>query len=130
MTPKRINELHEDYRKALERLGEALKQDLSSELTIDGTIQRFEFCFELAWKLAKEILSFQGIDAQSPRAVIKEAFENGLIKDGKGWIDMLEDRNKTSHIYDETQAKIIYEKIKASHYPLLKELNKAIVNIK
>ncbi len=117
---RRIEEICSDFKKALKRLEEALAEDLTKgSIVIDGTIQRFEFTFELSWKLAKFALKYSGVDVETPRMVIKEAFKAGIIKDGDGWIDMLEDRNKTAHIYDETQALTIYEKIKNSHYKLL-----------
>jgi nucleotidyltransferase substrate binding protein (TIGR01987 family) len=55
--------------------------------------------------------------------VIKEAFKAKTIKDGQEWINMLEDRNKTSHLYDEKQALKIYEKIKKNHYKILENFN-------
>jgi nucleotidyltransferase substrate binding protein (TIGR01987 family) len=76
--------------------------------------------------VTRVVLQFQGIEAASPRAVIKEAFKIRLIDDGDGWIDMLEDRNKTSHIYDEAQARAIYDKIKESHVGLFLSLDKKI----
>lgn len=39
---------------------------------LDATIQRFEFCFELAWKLMKTVLEYEGIEANSPRSCIRE----------------------------------------------------------
>lgn len=124
MTQERIRELTLDYQNALTRLQEAAREDLSKgSIVIDGTIQRFEFTFELAWKLLKNILAFQGIEAATPRAAIKEAFKAGLLKDGQGWIDMLEDRNQTSHLYDENKAKIIFQKIIIGHLALFKALS-------
>ncbi|MCG2713041.1 MAG: nucleotidyltransferase substrate binding protein [Candidatus Omnitrophica bacterium] len=123
MAAERIKELYADYKQALERLNEALKEDIDkNKIAVDGTIQRFEFTFELSWKLCKVILRYNGVEAETPRMVIKEAFKSGLITDGDGWIDMLEDRNKTSHIYDEPQALTIYEKIKKTHTRLFKDL--------
>lgn len=120
MSKERIKEIYEDFSAALERLKEALDEDVSiTDVVIDGTIQRFEFTFELAWKLAKFVLNYNGIEADSPRLVIKEAFRTKLIKEGQAWIDMLEDRNKTSHIYDAKEAFKIYTKIKENHYKLL-----------
>lgn len=120
MTLERIKDIYGDFKKALERLKEALGEDLSKgSIVVDGTIQRFEFSFELSWKLARAILSHNGIEVETPRLIIKEAFKANIIKDGQGWIDMLEDRNKTSHIYDEKQALIIYDKIKETHFGLL-----------
>lgn len=73
MNKERILELYSDFKEALNRLNEALLQDLSiGDIVIDGTIQRFEFTFKLAWKLCKAILAYNGIEAATPRAVIKE----------------------------------------------------------
>jgi nucleotidyltransferase substrate binding protein (TIGR01987 family) len=36
------------------------------------------------------------------------------------WLSMLDDRNETSHIYDEAMAKRIYKNIK-TYLPLLKQ---------
>ncbi|MEN1969545.1 nucleotidyltransferase substrate binding protein [Lentibacillus sp. N15] len=46
-------------------------------------------------------------EINSPRFVIREAFANGLIDNGEFWIDMMIDRNKTSHLYDEEEARPI-----------------------
>lgn len=128
MTLKRIKEIYSDFKKALERLDEALNEDLSkSNIAVDATIQRFEFTFELAWKIAKSILNYNGIEAETPRLVIKEAFKAKIVHDGQGWIDMLEDRNKTSHIYDEKQALEIYRKIKDNHFKLLRDFEKNVL---
>ena len=116
MKPDRVNELQADCRAAFARLEAALEQDpRTTDLVVDGTIQRFEFAFELAWKLMQALLKVHGIEAASPRAAIKEAFRAGWLPDGEGWIDMLEDRNKTSHLYDETAAQAVYDKIKRQH---------------
>jgi nucleotidyltransferase substrate binding protein (TIGR01987 family) len=61
-----------------------------------------------------------------PRPVIKEAFSAGLLRDGEGWINMLEDRNRTSHIYDENEARQIYERITSLHLGLLRQLPEQI----
>lgn len=127
MTLVRAKEIYGDYKKALRRLKEAIEEPAIG-IAVDGTIQRFEFTFELAWKLAKAVLIYQGVDVQMPRAVIKESFKAGLIEDGEGWIDMLEDRNKTAHIYKEKQAQRIYKKIKKNHFDLLSIFEKNIKN--
>ena len=116
MTQERINELYTDYSSALKRLGEALRGNVKKgSIAVDGAIQRYEFTFELAWKLLRAVLEYNGIEAATPRIAIKEAYKAKIITDGEDWIDMLEDRNKTSHIYDEAQALAIYKKIKMKH---------------
>lgn len=127
MSPKRIRQRLEHFERALQRLKEVIEEDpKKTSAIIDGTIQRFEFTYELAWKLAKELLNYNGIEANSPRAVIKESFAQNLINDGEEWIRMLEDRNKTSHIYDEQQALKIYTSIKGAYYSLFEDFKNKI----
>jgi nucleotidyltransferase substrate binding protein (TIGR01987 family) len=118
MTIDRTKELLADYEKAFSRLQEAIASQIESDLLVDAVIQRFEFTFELSWKLMKSYLNFQGIECNSPRQSIKEAFRLNLIKNGDAWIDMMMDRNKTSHIYDEQEASSIYNKIISTYVDL------------
>lgn len=78
----------------------------------DSIIQRFEFCSELSWKLMKKYLDENlMIEQYSPRGVVKEAYKQKLIDDGEVWLDILEDRNLTSHTYDENTANRIKDNI-------------------
>ena len=98
---------------ALQRFDEALAQDLSNPLAIDGSIQRFEFCVELVWKLVKKMLmDIEGIEALSPKKALQFAYQSGWIEDEQAWLQMLNDRNLTSHTYREEYALEIY-----SHLP-------------
>lgn len=127
MSADRVQTLLSEYGRALTRLQEAAKADPAvNDVVVDGTIQRFEFTFELAWKMLKAVLEHQGIPVQSPRSAIKEAFKAGLIEDGDGWIDMLEDRNRTTHLYDEEQCLQVYAKIKERYIGLMENLNRDI----
>jgi nucleotidyltransferase substrate binding protein (TIGR01987 family) len=107
---------------ALKRLGEAVtesQQRPESDTLRDGVIQRFEFTFELAWKVLKARLDFEGFpEANSPRAVIKQAFQLGWLSDEGAWLSLLDDRNQTSHTYDSATALVIYQRIVAQHLPL------------
>ena len=133
MNQNKAKELLVDYENCLQRLEEILNRDAKKDPDlIDGTIQRFEFTFEIAWKLMREILVDRGVSVNSPKMTIKESFREKFFKDGDGWIKMLEDRNLTSHTYKQDLAKEIYERIKNKHYILLKKLkeqmSKAIVS--
>lgn len=105
-----LQDKFENFSNALKRLKEALKEKGSS-LCIDGTIQRFEFTFEMVWKALKKFLYYDGIDTKTVRECIKKAYQTDYIDNEEVWISMLEDRNLTSHIYNENQAKIIYDRI-------------------
>jgi nucleotidyltransferase substrate binding protein (TIGR01987 family) len=47
----------------------------------------------------KDKLEYDGVEAKSPREVIKEAFQIKYISDADVWIDALEKRNMMSHMY-------------------------------
>jgi len=88
---------------SLARAVERLKADLErpkDEFIRDSAIQRFEFTFELAWKTLKTFLELQGLEARSPRAAIRGAFQVGLLPEDPFWLEMLELRNLTNHTYD------------------------------
>lgn len=96
--------------KTTKRLEEALREPPSA-LIRDACIQRFEFSFELGWKAIQEQLRQQGLNCQSPKSCLREAFKQGWIEDENAGIEILNDRNLTSHTYDEQLAKSIYTRL-------------------
>ena len=100
-----------DTQKASQRLSEAL--DLAqTEINRDGTIQRFEFTFELFWKLLQAILTEEGIQAYGPKNAIREAGKLGLLEDVESWLEFLTARNLASHTYNEKLAQDVYQEAK------------------
>ncbi len=103
---------------AITKLTDAFKQlksgaeQAKGELEKDGVIQRFEFTFELFWKALKIFLQDQGVIARTPRDCFKEAFRIDLLEDEGTFLDMLEDRNLTSHIYNKETSEKILKRIK------------------
>jgi nucleotidyltransferase substrate binding protein (TIGR01987 family) len=95
--------------RALMRFKEGLSDPLfpSKQIIQDGAIQRFEFCFELCWKTLKLFLQKQGIESSGPREVLQKAFQINLITEEGTWLQMLQDRNLMSHVYDATEALVI-----------------------
>jgi nucleotidyltransferase substrate binding protein (TIGR01987 family) len=110
-----------DLDRALMRLDEALAVPATAPLAIDGTIQRFEFVFELYWKAMKALLELASpsADIGTARSVIKAAYAAGWIDDEAAWLDLLDMRNATSHTYREAVARDIYRRI-ALHAPMLR----------
>lgn len=108
----KIQSQYEDLQKAIVRLKEAVA--LPSDITInqDATIQRFEFTFELSWKLMKSILETEGLEAVSPKSVIREGATIGLIDDPKKWFEFLTNRNLSVHTYKEEIAQKVYQAAK------------------
>ena len=108
------NRLKEGTDKAKDELGE------------DGVIQRFEFNFELFWKTLKIFLYDRGIDARTPHDVLSEAFKLEWLNNEDVFLNMLEDRNKTSHIYDRQVSREIFERIKNEYVSALEEILKML----
>lgn len=125
----RFDERRQDYKNALIKLQEALNgkqqnEDVSTmQIIIDGTLHRFEFTFELAWKTIKDYLEYMGITNKtgSPRENIQAAFKQGIIEDGEIWIEIMLSRNELSHLYDEETSRKIYNNIKNKY---IKEFEK------
>ncbi len=124
---KRFEERKQDLAKATERLKEALNEK-ETEIAIDGTLHRFEFTFELAWKTMKDLMEYNGIieTTGSPREVLRTAFQNGIIEDGEAWINMMLARNSLSHLYDEETSRKIYKDIKEKYIVLIEKLNEVL----
>lgn len=116
----------EKYNRALSRLTIGVKK-AKDQLDIDGVIQRFEFTFELLWKTLRLFLLSEGIITKSPKEALRESFRFGLIKDEEIFLDMLDDRNQTSHIYSEDVSKEIVRRIKKYYISKLIELSKELI---
>ncbi|MCR4425250.1 MAG: nucleotidyltransferase substrate binding protein [Firmicutes bacterium] len=98
---QRFMERLEDFARALSRLAEGLAMDSDSSIIVDGCIRRFEFTYELGWNASKAYLEYGGaLNPRTPREIIRESYRVGLIEDGDAWLDMMVDRNLTSHTYD------------------------------
>jgi nucleotidyltransferase substrate binding protein (TIGR01987 family) len=128
MSKERFTERQADVRASASRLAEAVAQP-ESELIRDATIQRFEFTFEVVWKTLKLYLERQGHECGGPRPTLKKAFAENLIltaEEADHWLRMLEDRNLTTHAYDEALARQIYQHILRDYAPLLRSMAEKI----
>ena len=120
-----------NFEKALPRLQESIEEynQTHSDTVRDGVIQRFEFTCELSWKTTREFLLDQGYsEINSPKAVMREAYSYGLIKDDQEWIHLLNDRNLTAHLYDEKAAAEIYHRIVSHHVGCFSQLLEQLKN--
>ena len=120
MNARKVEMSLRNLRRALDRLGEALEVPESNTLAIDGTIQRFEFALELFWKTLKRLLAEEGVETSTPKDTLWKAFQAGWLTDESAWLQMLSDRNTTSHIYDEETAKRIYDNIRQNYPEMIK----------
>lgn len=117
----------ESFLKSVQRLQEAIEiyqQQSSNDIIRDGMIYRFKISFEFSWKALKEYLLDQGVanELNFPKHVLKTAYGNQMINDESVWLDMLESRNRTSHIYDDRIAAKIARDISTRFLPVLEDL--------
>lgn len=81
----------------------------SDEELRDACIQRFEFTFELSWKMLRRRLVMdlpngQEVSSMTWRALMRAGAEQGLIADPDAWLIYRDKRNITSHTYDAAKA--------------------------
>ncbi len=121
MSRERFLERKIDVRECASRLVEAIAQP-DTELIRDATIQRFEFTFELVWKTLNLYLERQGHFCGGPRSMLKKSFAENIIPtqtEADIWFRMIDDRNLTTHAYDQVLAQKIYGHIVVEYAPLL-----------
>ena len=122
---------YENYKSNLSVLSKAYNEDLKNEFIISGIIDKFFIQFELAWKVLKELLRYEGksvANTGSPREIIKAAYAVYEFIDESVWLDMLKKRNSMTHIYDGNEAKALVEIILSQYIPEFCKLNEEIEN--
>lgn len=115
--------------KAYHRLQEACNAyDGQNDMIRDSVIQRFEFSYELSHKVLCEFLKYEGVTLQNtfPRTIYKKAYASGLLEDEKVWLQLLEDRNATLHIYSEKLANEIAGRICTLYVKAIEGLVKSL----
>ncbi len=114
------------FKNAIARLCEIVdiyKQRPLNSFENDSLIKRFEFTYEMAWKLMMSYEKENGItELMGSKDVVRRAFAMSLIENGETWLEMIDDRNKTSHLYDEEMAEDVIDDIVHTYYPLFLEL--------
>lgn len=115
-----------NYKKALLTLNEAIQLAQTrplSKLEQQGLIQSFEYTHELAWKVFKDFLEYKGISGLiGSKDATRSAFKNGIIERGDAWMQMIADRNLTSHTYDQNTAQAIADNIVEKYHPAFNEM--------
>lgn len=108
------------FEAAIKDFSESLEINLSeyppkvSDTLKSGHVQKFEFCAELMWKTIKAFLyDVNGIDCRSPKQAVKEFYNLSYIspEELEKELQILDDRNLLSHIYNKEQFDQIYKRI-------------------
>ena len=122
----RWQQRYQNFAKAFLELESALAQKTLNPIEKAGLIKIFEFTFELAWKVMKDKLNYEGFTVLVPREVIKQAFQVGYIKSPEIWLDALDKRNLMAHTYDREKADFALDLIKNHYFSLFKELHQLL----
>lgn len=123
MESKYINR-YNTFCKSMKNLEKSKNADPSADFVLAATVLNFNFTFDIAWKVMKDILVKQmeilDFAMGSPRQVMQQAFVNGII-DNDCWLQMLKDRNQLAHDYDGTFAAEKFYDIVNTYYDLFEQ---------
>ena len=117
----KTKQLYENLKKAVGKMEEALGFE-NTEPMRESTIQRFEYTFELSWKLMSRILKDQGMAEVGVKNIIRAAAQLELIDNVEKWFDFAKNRNLASHIYHEDIAIKVYEVARGDFAVFVKNL--------
>lgn len=101
-----------------------LFNETKSLIVRDATIQRFEYTVEAFWKMLKVyLLEVEGIDAASPKSVMREARNAKLFSDRDVALalQMIDDRNISTHLYNEDMAEQVYQNV-AQYFDFMQQV--------
>jgi nucleotidyltransferase substrate binding protein (TIGR01987 family) len=117
--------------RALALLQEALVLAQTRELSAlenDGMIQRFEYTWDLSWKVLRDVLEDQGIPIEvvSPRAVLRTAFEAGLISRSEDWQRSIGLRNRLAHMENQALFDQACNEIRSVYTTLFEDLEQTL----
>ena len=111
---ERLRQRIETTSSALHTLREVIGTENVPVIQRDAAIQRFEYTVEALWKAARVyLLEMEGIEAASPKRVLRECRKIGLLSESEAvlGLQMIDDRNLTSHTYHQGLAERIYEQL-------------------
>lgn len=113
-----------NYQLALSQLEDACQKTSYTPLELAGLAQTFMFTFELAWKVLKDVLFYEGSQVGTPRMVIRQSFEAHYLSedDCESFLDALENRNVLAHTYHKDFATQSERLIKQQYFPMLLRL--------
>jgi len=123
---------------SLKEVLEELSRNKTNKFVKDSAIQRFEYTYELAYKMLRRFLEIDEHDKQEIQEMgfsntIRTANQKGLLlNDLEKWLVYRQKRNITSHVYDENKADdvilIIPDFFKEAEF-LLDKLSEKIKNL-
>jgi len=118
----------ENFTATLASLKSFLDMPIQTDRDKAGIIQAFEFTFEQCWKALQQHAASSGVSVGSPKSAFTYALQNNMInaKNERVWLEMLEDRNLTSHTYKKELADQVIKRIRDQYLTAFEGLLRAI----
>ena len=121
---------YENFCAALNNLNDIyLYEEPYHNVIMTGLVGLYGICFEQSWKAMKEILSHNGVaesQTDSPRQVLKSAYQVGMITDEDLWLEALVSRNNVAHAYHSDIARDIITRTKTRYHQMFVDLKTEI----
>ena len=116
----------DNFGKALSKLREFTATSAVDDRDRAGIIQAFIFTFEQCWKVFQKVALGEGIVCASPRQALQAALRLKRIDaaDEQACLEMLHDRNMTSHLYQEALAAAIAQRVVDRYLTLLSDAHR------
>ena len=108
-----------NFEKTLNQLKNFVALPIQNDRDKAGIIQAFEYTFEQCWKSIQKKAGHQGVQIGSPKNAFMFAFQNIWIpkETEQLWLQMIADRNLTSHTYKEDIASLVLQRIMRDYIP-------------
>ncbi len=105
------------------RVIKAYEANENDEIVQMALVQSYEFTIELAWKTLKDYLENEGYDeVKNAKQTIRQAFQAELLHNAEAWMEAVEMRNKTSHVYNKAILKELVIFVDTQFYPMVSDL--------
>ena len=123
---------YENFCAALQNMKDIYKYDEPYDnVVLTGLVGLYEITFEQSWKMMKELLEEHGYEegaTGSPKIILKTAYQAGMIKDERVWLQALQERNNVTHSYNQKIALGIVSEAKNEFYKMFVELKEEVEN--
>lgn len=126
MSDERTRRGVENVRRALAALERSVETPVTEPRDLSGIVKDFELLYELSWKTLKKVLESEGHETGTAREVYRVAYQRGFLTDEAGWLEMIDDRNRTVQTYDEAFAAQLAARIRERYVPLFRALGERL----
>lgn len=108
----------ENVDKAIDRVEISLQEE-ENMVNIRAAIQRFDFLFQLYWRLLKRALGSKGTELENVEQVVALSGAEGMLSDKGIWEKLIQDDDAISGKFNEATGQRVYNDIKL-YFPELK----------